>query len=73
MILRDEAIRYPKWIALPRKITFEQVKQMLKEIYSWMKDYLDEEIRFWRLDPELRDLDFIDQYNQQLAKKQLPK
>jgi hypothetical protein len=35
----------------------------LKEVFGWLKEYLDEEIRLWRLHPELKDLDFIEQFN----------
>jgi len=60
LVLRDEAIRYPKWLILPRKTTFEQIKWILKDAFVWLKEYLDDEIRLWRLHPELRDIDFID-------------
>ncbi len=64
LIVRDEAINYPKWMILPRKSSFFDLKKFLREIHSWLKEYLDDELRIWRLNPELKDLDFIDQYNQ---------
>jgi hypothetical protein len=60
LILRDEAIRFPKWLVMPRKSTFMHIKWHLRELFSWMKDYLEDEIRLWRLNPELRDMDFIE-------------
>lgn len=48
--MRDEAIRFPKWIILPRKSTFSYIKKnALRDVFSFLKDYLDDEIRLWKL------------------------
>jgi hypothetical protein len=54
---------------MPRKSTFLHIKWQIRETFASMKDYLDEEMRIWRLEPELTDTEFIDQYNNQFSNK----
>ena len=63
IVIRDEEIRAPKLIVLPRKSKFGHLKHALKEAYSWLRDYPSAEMRLWRLDPSQQDQDFLDQYN----------
>ena len=63
MILRDENIRTPKWMVFPRRATFLQMKWHLRELMPFLKDYLDDEIRFWILNHDQNDVDFIESYN----------
>jgi hypothetical protein len=69
LIIKDETIKNPKWIVMPRKSTFLHIKWQIRETFASMKDYLDEEMRIWRLEPELTDTEFIDQYNNQFSNK----
>lgn len=73
LILKEESIRNPKWIILPRKSTFQHVKCHLRELFPWLKEYQDDDLRIWRLNLELSEHDFIDQFNRQLASKQVRK
>ncbi len=58
--MRDEPIRHAKWIILPRKSTLNHVKWQLRELFPWVKDYSDDEIRLWKLHADINDQDFID-------------
>lgn len=73
LIMKDEAIRTPKMISLPRKSQFRCLKAILRESTTALRDYCTEEhIRLWRLCPEAKDSDFISQYNEQLKTGELP-
>ena len=57
---------------MPRRTKFKDLKAVVKESYPWLKDLDTDNFRFWRLYPDVRDQEFLDQYNQQLQAGQLP-
>ena len=57
---------------MPRRSKFKDVKLVVRESYPWLKDLEEDNFRFWRLYPDVRDQEFLDQYNQQLQLGQLP-
>ena len=72
IVIRDEPIRTPKYLVLPRKSRLGHIKQQLKDQYMWLREYPLTEIRLWRLKPDSQDSDFIDQYNHFFNQGQLP-
>jgi hypothetical protein len=49
LVLRDEKIRQPKHIIIPRKTRFRDLKVIVREMFSWLKDLTDDDIRLWRI------------------------
>ena len=52
IVIRDEEIRQPKYLVLPRRSKFGLIKSQLKEQFIWLRDYSIQDFRLWRLDPE---------------------
>jgi hypothetical protein len=63
IVIREEEIRTPKYLVLPRRSKISDIKSQLKETFQWLKDYPNEELHLWRLQPDQQDQEFIDQYN----------
>ena len=63
LVLFDEQIRPPRQLVMPRRTKFKDLKAVVKESYPWLKDLDTDNFRFWRLYPDVRDQEFLDQYN----------
>lgn len=38
LVLRDETIRQPKQIVIPRKARFRDLKAIVREVFTWLRD-----------------------------------
>ena len=72
IVIREEEIRTPKYLVLPRKSKLIDIKLQIKDTFSWLKDYPNEEIHLWRLQPDQKDAEFIEQYNYHFKNNMLP-
>ena len=74
LVIKDELIRSAKWMPLPRRATFKDVKHVIQNSYSIFKDLPLSSIRLWVIHANTtsNEFRFIDEYNSQLQKKLLP-
>jgi len=65
LVLRDESIRAPKLLVVPRKSKFSDMKTQIRDHFTLLRDINahDDDFRLWRLAPDHHEMDFIDQYN----------
>jgi hypothetical protein len=73
MISKEDSVRQPKWIILPKRSTFQNIKWQLREIFPWIKDMNDGDLRLWKLNSDLTETEYIEQIAKQVASSKVSK
>ncbi|TNV74577.1 hypothetical protein FGO68_gene4033 [Halteria grandinella] len=60
---RGDRLKYPKILNIQRKLTFQELKGHLKNIFQFLNEASLNEIRLWILNDDMQLEDFIDSFN----------